>query len=310
MNEQVPTIDVADLDAPAARRAIDAACRDWGFFQVTGHGMDPALVERLFAVAHEFFAQPLAAKRAIERDADNPWGYFDRELTKNRPDAKEVFDFGPADGARCAPRWPAGALRGRFETTLRAYYAACHALALRLLAAIAANLGADAQALARGFGAAHTSFLRLNHYPPQPRRPGAPEPAWGVGAHTDSGALTLLLQDERPGLEVLRGGRWHGVPPQAGALVVNIGDIVQVWSNDRYRAALHRVVSDPAHERFSVPFFLNPSYETRYAPLPGRDEPARYRTISWREFRALRAAGDYADLGEEVQIAHYRHSRH
>lgn len=312
MSEHVPTIHVADLDSPAARAAIDAACRDWGFFQVVGHGIAPGLTDRLFAVAHEFFALPPAAKHAIRRDADNPWGYFDRELTKNRLDCKEVFDFGPADGDRLAPRWPEGALRERFETTLRAYHAEGRTLAMRLLAAIASNLGADAQALARGFDAAHTSFLRLNHYPRQPHGPGATERAFGVGEHTDSGALTVLLQDERPGLEVLRDGRWHLVPPQAGALVINIGDIVQVWSNDRYRAALHRVVTDPAHERYSVPFFLNPSYETSYAPLPstvGKDQPARYRSISWREFRTLRAAGDYADLGEEVQIAHYRHSQ-
>jgi isopenicillin N synthase-like dioxygenase len=83
-----------------------------------------------------------------------------------------------------------------------------------------------------------------------------------------------------------------------------------VWSNDQYKAALHRVVvANPARERYSVPFFLNPSYETTYEPLPSMvtvRRPASYRRISWREFRGLRAAGDYADLGEEVQIHQYR----
>jgi isopenicillin N synthase-like dioxygenase len=132
----------------------------------------------------------------------------------------------------------------------------------------------------------------------------------GVGEHTDSGALTVLMQDEHPGLEVLRHGRWSLVRPVAGALTINIGDIVQVWSNDRYKAALHRVVvADPRHERYSIPFFLNPSYETTYEPLPPTvtpERPAAYRRIEWREFRGLRAAGDYADIGEEVQIHHYR----
>jgi isopenicillin N synthase-like dioxygenase len=109
---------------------------------------------------------------------------------------------------------------------------------------------------------------------------------------------------------VQRHGRWHLVEPRSDALVVNIGDIVQVWSNDKYKAALHRVaVANPARERYSMPFFLNPSYDTTYEPLPttvSRERPAAYRRISWREFRGLRAAGDYADIGEEIQIHHYR----
>ena len=106
-----------------------------------------------------------------------------------------------------------------------------------------------------------------------------------------------------------RDGRWHLVAPRRGALVVNLGDIVQVWSNDRYRAAPHRVLTNPARDRYSIPFFLNPSYETSYEPLPttvSADRPPAYRRIGWREFRTLRAAGDYADIGEEVQIHHYR----
>ena len=121
--------------------------------------------------------------------------------------------------------------------------------------------------------------------------------------------LTLLLQDDQPGLQVFRNGAWHLVMPRRDALVVNIGDIVQVWSNDRYRAALHRVVTNQQKGRFSIPFFLNPAYETDYAPLPtmiDANNPPRYRSINWREFRSRRAAGDYADYGEEVQISQYQ----
>ncbi len=309
MNAQVPVIDVAEIESPAARAAIDRACRDWGFFQVTGHGIDPQLLADVFTISREFFAQPSALKRQLLRDADNPWGFFDRELTKNRQDWKEIFDFGPADGDKLKPRWPDGPLRLRFEPTIRAYYANCRALSLRLLSAIAANLGVTPGYLARGFDDAHTSFLRLNYYPKYPLATLGDSQPLGVGEHTDSGALTLLLQDRQPGLEVQRAGRWHLVEPRADALVVNIGDMVQVWSNDRYRAALHRVVTNPDQDRYSVPFFLNPSWDTTYAPLPTTitlRRPARYRPIHWREFRRLRAAGDYADLGEEVQIAHYR----
>ena len=98
-------------------------------------------------------------------------------------------------------------------------------------------------------------------------------------------------------------------PNRRDALVVNIGDIVQVWSNDYYFAALHRVVASADKPRFSIPFFLSPGYRTNYAPVPttiSKDRPARYREINWGEFRKLRADGDYADVGEEVQIEHFR----
>jgi hypothetical protein len=95
--------------------------------------------------------------------------------------------------------------------------------------------------------------------------------------------------------------------------VINIGDIVQVWSNDRYRAALHRVRASEGCERYSAPFFFNPAYDTTYAPLPttldSRTSVPLYRPIRWAEFRALRAAGDYADCGDEVQTHNYRINR-
>ncbi len=311
MKEFVPVIHIDHLDSPAALAAIDRACRNWGFFQVTGHGIDPLLIDEIFAVSRLFFAYPSEEKRRLLRDADNPWGYYDKELTKNRQDWKEIYDYGPTDSQGARPLWPHGPFGQRFQRAVRAYYASCGNLAMRLLTAIASNLGVSPEYLARGFAADHSSFLRLNHYPRYPDRPGhAGNPGpFGVGEHTDAGALTLLLQDAQAGLEVCRDGRWHLIEPRADALVVNIGDMIQVWSNDQYRAALHRVVTNPTADRYSVPFFLSPSYETTYAPLPttvNRRRPANYRPISWREFRRLRAAGDYADLGEEVQIAHYR----
>jgi isopenicillin N synthase-like dioxygenase len=312
-DDSIPVIDISDLDGATARGAIDRACAEWGFFQVTGHGMPRSVIDEMFAMARAFFSQPADDKRRLLRDADNPWGFFDKELTKNRQDWKEIYDYGPDVGDGRGPRWPDGPLRPRFEQAVRDAYDSSTALALRLLAVIAANLGVAPDVLTRGFErSAHTSFLRLNFYPRYSVDDDTPAKArpLGVGEHTDSGALTVLMQDEHPGLEVLRHGRWSLVRPVAGALTINIGDIVQVWSNDRYKAALHRVVvADPRHERYSIPFFLNPSYETTYEPLPPTvtpDRPAAYRLIQWREFRGLRAAGDYADIGEEVQIHHYR----
>jgi len=305
MSTSVPVIDVNELHDAGTLGAIDRACREWGFFQVTGHGIPAGVTDELLAAARAFFSQPMAHKQRILRSADNPWGYYDRELTKNVRDRKEVFDFGPGDGAAMVPQWPQSP--PGFESCIRRYYARCEVLALRLLSAVSINLGMPSDYLSPGFCTAATSFLRLNYYPRQAAS-RAPR-AFGVGQHTDAGALTLLMQDRQAGLEVCRDGTWHLVEPRDDALVVNIGDIVQVWSNDRYRAALHRVTSGTRADRYSVPFFCNPSYDTDYEPLPTMIDaahPPRYRAINWREFRTRRAAGDYADYGNEVQITDYR----
>jgi len=308
----IPVINIEQIDSPATLRVLDTACRDWGFFQVTNHGIDPNLIAAIFDQTRAFFAQPSTIKKEISRTADNTWGFFDQELTKNKRDWKEIFDFGPADGYSIRPQWPR--LLPRFEPVVRAYYAACERLAHSLLAAISVNLGMPAEYLRHSFGRGHTSFLRMNYYPVWriTHEPGAASvqqgEQFGVHHHTDAGALTLLLQDDVPGLEVFRDGEWYLVEPRSDALVINIGDIVQVWSNDRYKASLHRVVTNATRERISIPYFFNPAHDAHYAPLPTTIDdahPARYVPINWGNFRALRAAGDYADLGAEVQISDF-----
>jgi isopenicillin N synthase-like dioxygenase len=126
--------------------------------------------------------------------------------------------------------------------------------------------------------------------------------------HSDSGALTLLLQDDVGGLQVEHDGEWIDVEPLPGAIVVNTGDMMQVWSNDRYQAALHRVVPRTDTARYSLPYFFNPSYATDYSPLPGSirlGDAAHYRPINWGDFRQARADGDFADYGAEVQITDF-----
>jgi len=307
----IPVIDISQLQAPETLRTLDLACRDWGFFQVVNHGLDSALSDALLAQAKAFFELPAKAKRRIRRTADNPWGYFDGELTKNTKDWKEVFDYGPAGGSGEQPQWPTQP--AGLRTAVVAHYEACEALAFRLLGAISLNLGCPEDFLHHAFLPGHSSFVRINYYPrcPMPERPNGlnlPKAGYlGVNQHTDAGALTILLQDDQPGLEVLRNGVWNLVPSVEGALVINIGDIVQVWSNDRYQAALHRVRANAGKQRFSVPFFFNPRYEVDYAPLSTTlDQPAHYRPINWGEFRRLRAAGDYQDLGKEIQIDQFR----
>jgi isopenicillin N synthase-like dioxygenase len=331
MSEGVPVIDVAALRREGAARCpetvarIGDACREWGFFQVRGHGFSEALRADFEREMREFFWLPTEEKARVRRTADNARGWYDAELTKNVRDWKEIFDFGhlpdrslpdahPAN--RCADgqnQWPPG--RPGFRAAMRAWFEACEVLALELIQAVCASLGVSPQRLDESFAGVHTSYLRLNRYPPcpDPAPPDAPDVPTsgqlGVNRHTDAGALTILHQVGVDGLQVLRAGRWELVRPLADAFTINIGDMFQVWSNDRYAAPLHRVVANAGEERFSAPFFMNPSYETQVHPLEsvvGADAPARYRPVDWGKFRRRRAEGDYADVGEEVQVAHYR----
>ena len=327
MDNGVPVIDIAVLrGAGGSRRsietvdAISAGCRDWGFFQVVNHGVPSQLIERVWSETRRFFALPRETKLAISRTRENPRGYYDRELTKNKRDLKEVFDFGvvphpelPDDHPenRAAVdgynQWPV--TLPSFKGTMLQYFHSCEELGIELLEALCLGLGVERDALRPHFTPLHTSFMRFNYYPlADPLEPDAAAATVQLGDmalhhHTDAGALTILLQDEVGGLQVSADDAWFDVQPLAGALVVNVGDMTQVWSNDRYRAALHRVRPITDRPRYSIPFFFNPSYETDCAPLTAviGDEP-KYRAVNWGTFRQARTAGDYADYGKEIQI--------
>lgn len=306
---QVPVLSLARLEADAAEREhLAAACREWGFFLLTEHGVSEEAQQRFMFETKRFFACPSDEKRKITRTAENPWGFYDQELTKNRRDWKEIFDFGrDQDHATWDSRsqWPE--LVG-FREVMMDWFSTCEDLSRRLLSQVTLTLGDDSTLLTRHFAPVHSSFLRLNYYPvcDDPADGSLSRPAeghLGISHHTDAGAVTVLFQDAVPGLQVEHDGRWFTIDPIPGAFIINIGDMVEVWSNGRYRAPLHRVLANDSDERFSAPFFYNPAFDTNVAPIT--DEQARFRTINWGEFRAARAAGDYADEGQEIQIADF-----
>ena len=313
----IPAIDLA-WPATKVEAGVAQACREWGLFLVTGHPIDGAFRRRFLGEMRRFFALPTADKRTLSRSLDNPWGYYDRELTKTIRDRKEIFDIGPdlgeagggdpADPFAGATPWPAGL--ADFSAIMLEAMARLEGLALHLIDIVMRGLGETGTAAANAFRPAPTSFLRLNRYPVgDPLADlGRGDAGRGVHHHSDAGALTVLIEDGTPGLQVLRDGHWHDVEPAPGALVVNIGDMIQVWSNDTYRAPLHRVLAARDRDRYSAPFFLNPSYRAEVAPLPGlaaQAGGARYRPIPWSEFRRRRAEGDFGDYGREVQIGDY-----
>ena len=157
------------------------------------------------------------------------------------------------------------------------------------------------------------SPVRLNHYPvgdpvPEAERDGLIELGeTALGYHTDPGVITLLLQDDTGGLQTEdREGNWIDVPPEPGTIVVNLADAVQVQTNDRWRAAVHRVVPMTTKRRFSIPYFANPSRHAIIEPLTELSPAPRYRSFDWSEFMAARTADNFADLGtEDAQITDY-----
>ena len=307
----IPIINLSTLEQAATQRALDHACRNWGAFYLIGHGIPQSMNDELFSQITRFFALQYEQKAAVSRTQANPWGYYDQELTKNKLDVKEVFDLASLDGARAYIPWPEKL--PEFELITSCYLHLCQSLALTLLKAILENLGCRNEKLIEPFNRETSSFLRLNYYPATEQCASKVNAQtlsdFGVHEHTDAGALTILAMDKQPGLEIEHAGRWHSVEPLENAVLVNLGDILQVYSNDKYKAALHRVVSSKGQNRYSAPFFMNPNFETDYMPLPStidRKNPPQYSTINWGHFRKQRSLGDYADYGKEIQISDFR----
>ncbi|MFN3237346.1 MAG: 2OG-Fe(II) oxygenase family protein [Pseudomonadales bacterium] len=287
------TVDFSRLDQTAERHKLDQACREHGCFALANHGINTTVQRRFVAAQQHYFQQPLAAKLQQERSATNPFGFYNKELTKNQLDRKEVFDISLSE----TTLWPEDV---EFQAATSAWFKACHEVGIKLLENIFSCLETTLPVAAFQ---SHSSFLRLNYYPAYAAEAGS-DPAFGVSHHTDAGALTLLMQDQVPGLQFLLEGGWHTAPAVPEVLLVNLGDMLQVWSNDTYQAPLHRVLTNANEDRYSAPYFLNPAYHCDIKPLIG-GSPV-YRTVNWQEFRSGRAAGDYADLGEEIQISQYR----
>ncbi|MEM9465507.1 MAG: 2OG-Fe(II) oxygenase family protein [Actinomycetota bacterium] len=313
----VPTVDIANPSATELA-AVDAACRDHGFFLLVGHGAD-RLITDMWRVTDEFFAHDEAVKGPVRRTEDNPFGYWDRELTKRKRDHKEVFDYADPMGPTAdLNRWPDG--HEEFRTILVEFYDTFSQLAIDALGVIrdALGLGDDQSAEQLGFlNERASSAVRLNHYPvgdpvPADQRDGLAELGpTALGYHTDPGVLTLLLQDDTGGLQAESTTHgWIDVPPLPGAIVVNLGDAMQVWTNDQYKAAVHRVVPMTERNRYSIPYFSNPPRHAVLEPLAAvmaaEGADARYRSFGWKEYIAGRMADNFADYGvEDIQISDF-----
>jgi isopenicillin N synthase-like dioxygenase len=316
----LPVIDVSPLlsDGQATTTAavaeqIQIACRDRGFFYVTGHGVPDGLLADLADASAEFFGLPLADKMEIAMDrGGRAWrGYFPvgAELTSGRPDQKEGLYFG-AELADDDPRVRAGLpLHGRnlfprqvprLRALVLAYLDALTAAGQAVLAGVALSLGLDAGYFAVGYTADPTILFRIFSYPPSPPR----DEAWGVGEHTDYGLITLLAQDDSGGLQVAAPEGWIDAPPIPGTLVCNIGDMLDRLTGGWYKSTPHRVRNLSGHARLSFPFFLDPGFTAEVPPLPDRAAAADDGSRRWdgQDLRAFTGTyGDYL-LGKVSKV--------
>jgi isopenicillin N synthase-like dioxygenase len=192
-----------------------------------------------------------------------------------------------------------------FRSTILEYYDELANLAEQLTRVFALGLGAPADFFEPVLQKTHTSYLRLNYYRPYE----GPDPSQlCISPHKDAGFLTVLAQDVGcHSLQVRdrsKPDEWVTVVPEEGAFTINTGDMAQIYSNNRYHAPEHRVLTHPEKERHSAPFFYNPAYTAAVQPLPSLGAPM-YDECVWGYFRAMRFAGDFADYGTEIQIADF-----
>jgi isopenicillin N synthase-like dioxygenase len=301
MND-IPLIDIAPLasDHLAVRRMIAAqigrACREVGFFVITGHGVPVPLIEATFAERARFFAQPPGFKRAmaIDRLGSNR-GYVGLGVEaldeKTAADHKEAFNLIWTDGAtRPDNVWPE--LPG-FRKTVQRYFDDVLAVGARLHRAFALDLGLPEDFFGDKIDRP-LATLRLLHYPAPAQ--AAPAGQIGAGTHTDYGNVTLLATDGVAGLQVQRrDGVWLDAPALHGAFICNIGDCLMRWTHDLYVSTPHRVLQ-PAAERHSIALFVDPNPEAVVSAIPScvpAGESPRYAPITAHDYLQQRFAATY-----------------
>jgi isopenicillin N synthase-like dioxygenase len=324
---EIPVIDISPFAAGRGGKgavvcAIARACEEVGFFGIVGHGVDAAAIAAVYREGRAFFGLPREAKMRIARPAPGvSRGYnslADQSLgntlaTGVPPDLQESFAIGPLNPGS-GPYWTGdhGAIHFHanlwpthsvgFRAAVSAYYQAMEDLTARLVRMFALALDLPEELFADKIDR-HASTMRLNYYPAQPV---APLPGQiRAGAHSDYGAFTILRTESAPGgLQVVRrGGTWIDVPNIANGFVVNIGDLLMRWTNDRWVSTIHRVINPPESERasatrMSVAFFQVPNHDVEvrcFESCTGPGNPPRYAPTTagahWRA-KILAARGE------------------
>jgi isopenicillin N synthase-like dioxygenase len=288
--DAIPVIDLAGLaDGSALERvgrAMLAAAEGVGFFYIRNHGVPAGLIEDVLRVAGAFFAAPMAQKEDVAVAAGHR-GFIrmgEAKMTGGaRPDLKESFVWGldePGEDGIPPNRWPG--FLPEMRGVLNAFFAAGNAVGWQMLRAFAVAVG---EAPDRFVPTIDRPISRgsVIYYPPQPPEMGAEQ--FGVSAHTDYGCLTLLHQDATGGLQVQGSdGTWLMAAPIPGTFVVNVGDLLARWTNDRFRSTPHRVVNRSGRTRLSTAIFVDPNRDTVIEPVVRVGEVARYEAVTCGDY--------------------------
>jgi len=318
--DSIPVIDMGPLAfgdraaAAAVGQALVDAAGSVGFFYVRNHGVPQRLIDRAYALSRRFFALPQGAKQRVRINAIHR-GFLAiggaRMYDTARVDLKESFIWGPELG-RDDPDVAAGKpLMGpnqwpielpELAPALTDYSGAAMECARGLLRGFAVSLGLDADFFRERF-AKPLARCSLIYYPPQPPDSGSDQ--FGVAPHTDYGGLTLLNQDDTGGLQVrARSGEWVTAVPIPGTFVVNVGDLMARWTNDRFVSTPHRVVNSSGRARYSMALFFDPAFDTVIDPRDLRpDGPALYPPVTCGEYIVSRfnKAFTYRQPGQEAR---------
>ena len=315
--DRLPIIDLEPMfgSDPAAiaqlATLVRNACTQVGFFYLRNHRVPRPVIDAVFAAARSYFALDASDKQRNHVSLSRNNRGYAALLEENtdpaaRGDLHESFDIALELGeddpdVRAGKRlygpnqWPAGL--PQFRAALLAYYDAVRTLSGHLLHAFANALALDAGHF-DGLFTKPLATLRVLHYPPQTGP--IDEGQIGIGAHSDYECFTILAQDSVPALQVLNtAGQWVQAPPLDDCFVVNIGDQMARWTNDLFASTVHRVINRSGLERYSIPFFFGPDYDTVIQALPGctgPDRPARYAPVT---------SGDYINGRFAATFAHY-----
>ncbi|KAG0461905.1 hypothetical protein HPP92_020381 [Vanilla planifolia] len=278
----LPLIDLRRLhcgleeERTACVAEIGRASSEWGFFQVVNHGIDAELLQAVAKEQRRLFHVPYekkAASKALNESYrwGNPTATSLDQLSWSEAFHVPVSKLAEDDNNACKEEFAS------LREVMQKVAAAMSELARILAGVLAENLGCPGSCLAENCSQ-KTCFLRLNRYPPCPSLPKT----FGLVPHTDSDFLTILHQDHVGGLQLMKDSKWVSVKPNPAALIVNIGDLFQAWSNDVYKSVEHKVMTNGTVERYSIAYFLCPSYEFIIGSCK---EPSRYKKFTFKEFR-------------------------
>jgi isopenicillin N synthase-like dioxygenase len=303
----IPVIDYGPCFAGAAgaleRVAAEVAhaCENVGFFYVLNHGVAEEIIDRAFAASRQFHALPLEEKLALRLNENNI-GYLPVNASvqgastvhkATKPNFNESFfvshDRGPehpdviaGKPLRGRNQWPPGLTDIRAD--MMAYFHALAAMCQRMLPPFAVALGLQPDFFAPYFANEAHAIVRFLHYPSQQT---IEDSAFGQAPHTDNSFMTALARTDVPGLAVrLPSGEWFAPPIIPGTFLINLGNIMRRWSNDRFLSTPHGVLNDSGADRYSIAYFHSPNPETIIECLPscvGRDNPARYPPAVYRD---------------------------